>query len=367
MPSLLYSPAQCRRSCRRAGCRFCRRPGCRPRALLLAPGLLLAILLLPQGPARAQLGLLKPLGALFQRPAPAPPAGPSAPALPGSTPEPVFQDLLRTGDLQALDQACKEAVTFDFVTRLRLLRQRLMLVAPAPQPLSVVLRNADVLLSCRAPDGALSVLDRYSPGPGPDRDRWLLTRWRAAQAGLQHRLAAESLERLAGGRIASLESVALPLRQREDGSLVTRGALDVYAELLEVLGRRQEAAAALLAGQLPGRPAAERLQRAVALLDGLPLEQREALLERALDQAAAGEAWGLALSLLEDQRRLIEQSGGRAERARARLSVLSQRVDDAHSEWQLRRQDPQQSARAAQLQQQLRSPRSPGGHATSQP
>jgi hypothetical protein len=134
-----------------------------------------------------------------------------------------------------------------------------------------------------------------------------------------------------------------------------------------VLGRRREAAAALLAGRSPGREAAERLQRAVVLLDTLPLDQRDALIERALDQAAAAQAWGLALELLEGQRRLIEAEGGRAERARSRLLVLSRRVDDAYSEWQVTRQDPQQSVRAAQLQQQLRSPRAPGGHATSQP
>jgi hypothetical protein len=105
----------------------------------------------------------------------------------------------------------------------------------------------------------------------------------------------------------------------------------------------------------------------VALLKRLPLQQRDALIERALDQAAAAQAWGLALALLDDQRRLVEQSGLRADRARARLLVLSQRVDDAYSEWRLRRQDPQQGARTAQLQQQLRSPRAPGGHATPLP
>ena len=91
------------------------------------------------------------------------------------------------------------------------------------------------------------------------------------------------------------------------------------------------------------------------------------VIERALDQAAAAQAWGVALALLEDQRRLMEKEGGSSERANGRLLVLSQRVDDAYSEWQLRRQDSPQGARTAQLQQQLRSPRAPGGHATSQP
>ena len=336
----------------------------------LAPGmaLCLAAAALAAPPARAQQGIIQLLGGvLFERPAPVPEPGPSAPPLPGSTPEAQFQELLVQGDLPALNLACQEAVRFDFVTRLRLLQARLLVIAPAPQPLAVVLVNANALLSCRAPDAALTVLNRISPAPGPERVQWLVQRWRAAQAGLHHRLAAETLLTLAQGRLASLETVPLPLQVRDDGSLATRPALDLLADHLEVIGSREEAAAALLEGQMPGKVAAQRLQRAVALLETLPLEQRDALIERALDQAAAAEAWGLALALLEDQRRLVEQAGGQAERARGRLLVLSRRVDDAYSEWQLRRQDPQQVARTAELQQQLRSPRAPGGHATSQP
>ncbi|MFM8543581.1 MAG: hypothetical protein ACKOAP_01075 [Vulcanococcus sp.] len=329
---------------------------------------LLALVLGPAAPARAQLGIIKLLGGfLFEKPAPVPEPGPSAPAMPGSTPEAQFQELLLTGDLQTLNLACQEAVRFDFVTRLRLLQERLLAIAPAPQPLPVVLVNANALLSCKAPDAALTVLNRFSPKPGPERDQWLIQRWWAAQAGLHHRLAAESLELLAAGRLASLETIALPLQVREDGSLATRPALDVYADHLEVLGRREEAAAALLAAQMPGKPAAERLQRVVALFEGLPLAERDALLERALDQAAAAQAWGLALALLEDQRRLLQAEGLWAGRTEQRWQRLSQRVDDAYSEWQLRRQDPAHAARTAQLHQQLRSPRQPGGHASSLP
>ena len=316
-------------------------------------------------PGHAQGGPLKALGRLFEKPPP--PPGPSAPPVPGSTPEVRFQALLRRGTISQLNLACQEAASFGFTTRLRLLQARLLTVALAPQPLPVVLTNANALLSCRAPDAALTVLDRYSPSPGPARVQWLVLRWRAAHAGLHHRLAAETLERLAAGNPASLELVALPLQFRKDGTLATRPALDVYADHLEVLGRRQDAAAALLAGAMPGQLAAERLKRAVALLDQLPLAQRDPLLERALDQAAAAQAWGLALAILNDQRRLYAQAGLSADRVDARLQRLSQRVDDAYSEWQLRRQDPQQAARTAQLQQQLRSPRAPGGHATSPP
>jgi short subunit dehydrogenase-like uncharacterized protein len=92
-------------------------------------------------------------------------------------------------------------------------------------------------------------------------------------------------------------------------------------------------------------------------------------MERALDQAAAAQAWGMAIALLEQQRKLIESEspGVVAERSRARLSRLSQRLDDAYSAWAITREDSGQSARADALQQQLRSPRDPGGHAAPQP
>jgi len=293
--------------------------------------------------------------------------GPTAPVVPGSMPEAQFLALLKTGDLQALNRACQEAAGFGFTQRLQLLQARLLTVAPPPQPLAVVLVNANALLTCRAPDAALAVLNRFGPRPGLERDQWLLMRWRAAQAGLHHAMAAEALEQLAKGDLARLDTIPLPLQVRKDGSLETLPALDLYAEHLIVLGRDREAAAALLAGQRSGQLAAERLQLAAALLNDVPWQQREPLLERALDQAAAAQAWGLALSLLEDQRQLLQAEGLSAGRSNQRLQRLSQRVDDAYSEWQLKRHDPAHAARTAQLQQQLRSPRQPGGHAPSLP
>ena len=321
--------------------------------------------LVPCLPASAQgLFLLRAVGGVFQPKPQVPDPGPSAPDVPGSLPEPQFQDLLRTGDLPALNLACQEADGFGFTKRLQLLQARLLEIAPAPQPFQTVLVNANALLSCRAPDGALIVLNRYSPRPGVERDQWLVQRWRAAQAGLHHALAVETLEQLAQGNPARLELVALPFRLREDGTIATRPGLDVYVDHLLVLGRRRDAAAALLTGQMQGKPMAERLKQAVALFEELPLQERDQLLERALDQAAVAEAWGLAVELLEQQRVLLEAEGITASRPRQRLERLSQRVDDAYSAWQMARQDPQQSERAAQLQQQLRSPRAPGGHAT---
>lgn len=300
---------------------------------------------------------------------PAPATGATAPGQPAvsAISEEAFEALLLRGDLASLDAACLDAARFDLVDRLRLLRNALLAVEPTPRSLALVLRNANALLNCRAPDDALTVLNRYGPQAGPERDQWLIQQWRAANAGLHHRLAAEALERLAQGSPATLETIPLPLQLRQDGSLATRPALEVYAEHLAVLGREEEAAAALLAGRLPGRPAAERLQRAVALLRELPLEQRNQLIETALDQAAAAGAWGLAASLLADQRALLQAAGLSDQRPSERFLRLARRIDDAYGEWQIRRQDPQQGARSAELQRQLRSPREPGGHARSQP
>ena len=71
---------------------------------------------------------------------------------------------------------------------------------------------------------------------------------------------------------------------------------------------------------------ARRLKQAVALLEEMPLQQRDQLLERALDQAATAVAWGLALELLDHPRRLLEAAGGAGSRPRGRLGRLSRRV-----------------------------------------
>jgi hypothetical protein len=281
--------------------------------------------------------------------------------------EKAFAASLASDDLLLLEQACQDSARFDQPERLRLLTERLVALRPAPQPFSVVITNANALISCRAPEAALTVLDRFGPGAGIERQQWLIQQWRAANAGLNHRRAAAALRRLAAGNPASLEAMPLPMRLREDGSLDTRPALDVLAGHLAALGLNEEAAALLLAGRLPGRPAAERLQLATQLLDSVPIAERDRLLEQALDQAAAAAAWGLAAELLDLQRNLQQASGGDGAAAAARRLRLSQRIDDAYAEWRLRQPDPDQVARTLELERQLRSPRAAGGHAASPP
>jgi len=284
-------------------------------------------------------------------------------AAPPATPDPASEALLRSGDLSALDGACTAALQRGDGPELRRLQRRLLTIHPAPQPLAVVLANADSLLRCGAPDGALQVLGRVGPAAGAERMQWLVLQWRAAQAGLHHQLAADALERLAAGNLASLASLELPVGQRQDGTPVMRPALDLLASHLESLGQRQRAAEVLVSSAQPGAATAVRLSQAVALLVGLPAPEQDRLLELALEQAAAAGAWGLVAQILDQQLALSGSTPESAARVRERRLRLSGGIDDAYGEWLLRRRDPAGSARQLDLERQLRSPRAPGGHA----
>ena len=301
-------------------------------------------------------------------PAPPPPRSPSpalAPAasVPAASARAVppltlaeFQDLLRRGSLEQLAEGCQRVVAEERLDRLRRIRERLLLILPAPQPLPVVLANAEVLLSCYQPQAALTVLDRISPAAGAERLQWLLMQWRAAQAAMDHRRAALALERLGAARPARLEALLLPVLRRGDGSVVSRSALDLLADHLQARGFPQAAATLLLASQEPGVISAQRRLEALRLLQALPAGERDALLESALDQAAAVGAWSLVGELLDAQAALP------SERARQRRLRLSPRLDDAYGEWLILRQDPAAAARSSELERRLRSPEARGGH-----
>ena len=293
---------------------------------------------------------------------------------PAKLSEATFAARLRRDDLDGLDDLCRLSAAAGDNDRLTQLRQRLLERPMRPVTLSKILATADVLLSCRAPAAALTVLDRFSPDRGAGRVQWLLLQWRAANANLDHRLAARALERLAGGqseRLAGLElALSRPASGANSASAATpparRAAIDLLADHLEARGRLALAAERLLAAaRLPVASAdtqarilqVERLHRAVSLLDNLPAAERERLLEPALEQAAAVGAWGLVVEMLDGQIRL---GSSRALERRLRLSA---RLDDAYGEWRLRQQNPGDSGRTQSLEQRLRSPRDPGGHA----
>jgi hypothetical protein len=273
--------------------------------------------------------------------------------------------LLRSGSLEQLARLCPGLVQDGDTALLQKLQARLLSMRPAPQSLPVVLANAEALLICQAPQAALKVLDRYGPAPGAERSAWLLLRWRAANAGLDHRTAALALQDLAGTGWSRLERLQLVVSRNADGRVITRSALDQLAGHLESLGLAQAAAEVLLTTSTPGEATARRLAQAVALLDQLPLSDQMRLLDLALDQAAASGAWVLVSELLDRQLAVPATAETEAFRARAaeRRLRLSRRLDDAYGEWSMPPSPSATQKRREELERQLRSPRSPGGHA----
>jgi hypothetical protein len=264
-------------------------------------------------------------------------------------------------DPAAPAEACAAALATSDQAALRQVQQTLLERPSQPESLVPLLARAELLLTCRAPDGALQVLDRLSPASGPDRRAWLLQRWQAAAAALNHRVAADALVRLAEGNPARLETLQLPAVV---GSPVRRPALDLLADHLEALGWRQRAAEVLLSAQGRDAASAGRLGRAVALAEDLPRDERQRLVERALELAAEAGAWGLVAELLDQQwAGLSEAELVGSDLAVQRRLRLSGRIDDAYGEWRLRRRLAEPQPNLAELERQLRSPRSPGGHA----
>jgi hypothetical protein len=257
-----------------------------------------------------------------------------------------FQQLLVDGTITSLEQACVDPLAAATKARKQQLRDRLLAIHPIPASFDLTMRNAEALLTCGSPEGTALVLNRFSPARGEERRRWLMLRWQAAAAALDHRQAALALRRLVDGRLADLDQITLTQQ---------RNGLDALAEHEASLGRTQAAAVALLEGDLTGASGARRRAKAAEWLAATNPERADQLLEVALDEAASDQAWGLAMELLELQLRLQLAAGGDGERPRQRLERLAVRLDDAYTLFQL---NPEDSAPSS-----LRSPREPGGHA----
>ena len=288
----------------------------------------------------------------------------AAPVLEQAMAPEAFEAVLLEGDIPALQLACADAVQFGLQERLRLLRNRLMEVAPAPQPFEVVMANAQALMQCKAPDSVPVVLARFGPAPGRQRREWLLLSWQAAAAAFDQDRAVLALMRLVEGDRSRLEEERLIVGLDDEGQPQTRSALDLLSEHQIANGQESEAVLTLLAARTPGVAAARRLGLASELLGALEPERSGPLLEAALDQAAAAQAWNLAEDLLRLQLALELENGGSGDRPRERLRRLATRVDDRFTLLDLDRESSDLgSEERQQLDQELRSPRAPGGHA----
>ena len=261
-----------------------------------------------------------------------------------------FQTVLVEMDVSAAEQACLDPLIADTDRRRQDLRDRLLALHPVIDSLDLVLENAEALMSCGAPEAAAVVLNRYSPRAGDERRRWLLLRWRAAAAALDHRQAALALRRLVVGNLAALNAPLLP------GQV---NGLDQLALHEAAQGRNAVAVEVQLMADLSGVQGARRMARAAQWLDADQFEQADQLLETALDQAAAAEAWGLAMELLRQQLQLQLAAGGDGARPRQRMERLATVLDDRYALQQLQPDNDPDPL--------LRSPRDPGGHADVSP
>ena len=261
-----------------------------------------------------------------------------------------FQTVLVEMDVAAAEQACLDPLIADTDRRRQDLRDRLLALHPVIDSLDLVLENAEALMSCGAPEAAAVVLNRYSPRAGDERRRWLLLRWRAAAAALDHRQAALALRRLVVGNLTALNAPLLP------GQV---NGLDQLALHEAAQGRNAVAVEVQLMADLSGVQGARRMARAAQWLDTDQFEQADQLLETALDQAAAAEAWGLAMELLRQQLQLQLAAGGDGARPRQRMERLATVLDDRYALQQLQPENDPDPL--------LRSPRDPGGHADVSP
>ena len=268
-----------------------------------------------------------------------------AAAAPLSEPQPMaeepFQQWLLESDLQQLELGCGDPLISAGGGRRQQIRDRLLVLHPAPQSFDRVMANASALLTCGSPDSAARVLNRISPAQGEERRLWLRLRWQAAASALDHREAALALRRLVNGDLIALADLDL-------GD--SRLGLDQLALHEAALGRQDEAVGLLLLAPNP-----QRLAQAAEWLAVRDDEAADQLLEQALDQAAAAQAWGLAVELLELQLKLQLAAGGDGARPRQRLQRLAAQLDDRYSLWRLEG--------GVDLDRELRSPRQPGGHA----
>ena len=261
-----------------------------------------------------------------------------------------FQTVLAEMDVAAAEQACLDPLVAASDRRRQALRDQLLALHPVIDSLDLVLANAEALMSCGAPEAAAVVLNRYVPRPGVERRQWLLMRWRAAAAALDHRQAALALRRLVAGNLTALDAQILPGEAN---------ALDQLALHEAAQGRETVAIAVQLQGDLTGVSGARRLARAAQWLDVDQFEQADQWLETALDEAAAAEAWGLAMDLLRQQLELQLEAGGDGARPRQRMQRLAAVLDDRYSLQQLQPENDPDPL--------LRSPREPGGHADVSP
>ncbi len=268
-----------------------------------------------------------------------------------------YKQILQDGGIDELLMACEDASKFSLDSRLRELSYRLTTLFPQPLPVEVVIANAQALLACKAPDSAQKILSNFSSPSGLNRREWLIVSWQAANASMDHLNAALALRELVQGKVKELDKEQLVVSLLEDGSSLTRSALDLLADHEISLGQWESAAKVLMAGRKRGSVGVRRMALASQLLERLSDDQRQSMLEIALENAAKDKAWWLASDILKLQLILDIKAGGEGVVLRNRLEKLAKELDDSYTLWEIISTDVSRKEEAARLKNQLWSPR----------
>ena len=118
---------------------------------------------------------------------------------------------------------------------------------------------------------------------------------------MDHTSASFSLRKLSGVNLKQLDKELIIVGYRADGSPLKRLALDLLAEHERLIGRCNSAAKVLLAGRKSGALGAKRLSRVAQCLKDMNMQNRKDLLELALTEAQADNAWWLVGDILRLQ------------------------------------------------------------------
>ena len=273
--------------------------------------------------------------------------------------------LAEVGGKQKLDHqnipylraGCIDAAKSSSDRRLRELGDELMRVSLVKNSFEFGIEIAEALLVCKAPDNAQKVLMGIIPISSPQQKIWSILSWQASNAVMDHVKASFALRKLSGGNLQKLDEELITVGYRADGSPLKRLALDLLAEHERLIGRCDSAARVLLAGRLSGAMGAKRLARAAQCLKDLNMQKRKDLLELALAEAKADQAWWLVGDILRLQLVLDLAMGEDAKSTRDRLESFAKELDDRYTQLELIRFDPNREDEKTRLKNQLRSPR----------
>ncbi len=234
---------------------------------------------------------------------------------------------------------CDNAAKSNSNNTLRRLGDNIMNSFSVNDSFDIAIEKIEALLACKSPAKAQQIIKAIEPVNTAQNRKWSLLLWRSSNALMDHQTASFALRRLSEGDLKVLDETEIEVGYRLDGSPLTRLALDLLAEHERLIGRCDLAAQVLLAGRKRGAVAARRISKAVQCLEGFSVEGRKGLLEKAIEDAKADEAWWLVGDILKLQLILYLTSGEDAKTLKNRLASYMKEIDDRYAQWELIRKE----------------------------